>query len=359
MKKRPPHVSYYYDRHGVMRWRYRKPGMPQSQTRVLFGSDEWLAWYHAASTGQPIQIGASRTSPGTTNALIVAYYSSAEWKLLAPITQLNYRGILERFRAKHGDKPFAQLEGHHIRKMMDAMADTPAAANRLLRMLRIVSRFGVERNWRRDDPTLSVRPIRYKTEGFHTWTEEEIAQFEACWALGTRERLALDLLLYTGQRSGDVRLMGRQHINDGYIKVKQAKTKATLDIPIAPPLTASLAAYQTNHLIFLATQHDQPYTAKGFYNWFAGAIYKAGLPVGVSPHGLRKAAARRLAEAGCTAHEIMAITGHTSLKEVARYTEAADQKTRADTAMAKAGKTDQERKVANLNSELVKNGAIN
>jgi integrase len=77
--------------------------------------------------------------------------------------------------------------------------------------------------------------------------------------------------------------------------------------------------------VFLTTRAGRPFDPDNFGAWFKEQCRKAGLPERASFHGLRKAAARRLAEAGCSANVIAAVTGHKSLREVARYTMAADQ----------------------------------
>jgi integrase len=186
----------------------------------------------------------------------------------------------------------------------------------------------------RDDPTRDVKAIRIKSGGHHSWTDLEISQFERCHAIGSRARLALALLLYTGQRRGDVIRMGAQHVRGGTLYVKQEKTGAELAIPMHPDLAAVIAATPSGHLTFLTTTIGSPFAATTFTHWFRRECDKAGLPH-CSAHGLRKAAARRLAEAGCTAHEIGAITGHASLAELVRYTKAADQRRLAEAAMAK------------------------
>ena len=141
--------------------------------------------------------------------------------------------------------------------------------------------------------------------------------------------------LYTGQRRGDVILLGRQHIRDGIVHVRQQKTGIELAIPIHATLATIIAEAPADHLTLLTTQTGKPFSAAGFGNWFRDCCNGAGLSH-CSAHGLRKAAARRLAEAGCTMHEIAAITGHASLSEVQRYTKAADQKRLALSAMEKA-----------------------
>lgn len=195
-------------------------------------------------------------------------------------------------------------------------------------------RFAVERGLRKDDPTLHIRKVRSSSTGFHSWTEEEIAAFVAHHKPGTRAHLALSLLLYTAQRRSDVIRMGWQHVRGEGIAVTQQKTKTPLVIPIHQDLQAALAATERKNMTFLVTAYGKPFTAPGFTNWFRDCVREAKLPDGCSPHGLRKAASRRLAEAGCTAHQIMAITGHKSLKEVVVYTAAANQERLAKSAMA-------------------------
>jgi integrase len=154
--------------------------------------------------------------------------------------------------------------------------------------------------------------------------------------MGSKPRLALALLLYTGQRRSDVVKMGRQHIRAGVLTVKQEKTGATLAIPVHPHLQAVLDATASEHLTFLVTATGKPYGGNAFSEQFRNWCDAAGLPRRCKPHGLRKAACRRLAEAGCSGNEIMAISGHATLKELVRYTAAADQARLARNAMAKA-----------------------
>jgi integrase len=177
-----------------------------------------------------------------------------------------------------------------------------------------------------------------KTTGYKTWSDADIERFEAKHPIGTKARLAFALLLYTGQRRGDVVKMGPQHIYKGVLTIDQGKTEggeeSHLEIPVHPKLREAIDATPSGHLNFLMTSFGKPYIAAGFGNWFREHCDEAGCP-GLSAHGLRKAAARRLAEIGCSAHEIAAITGHATLAEVQRYTRAADRKRLAKSAMAK------------------------
>ena len=351
----PIGVTTFFDRHGKRRVRGRRNGLTYYFKSNL-GTEEWELEYQRWKAGDVPQreIGAQRTKPGSISALVAKFYRSAEWANLSDTTKNTYRGIIERFRTEHGDKPVAQLERRHVRDILAKKAETPAAANNLLRMIRRLMRFAIDEEWRRVDPTAGIRSIRTGSEGFHTWTEEEISAFEKQWPVGTRERLAFSLLLHTSQRRGDVIRMGRQHIRDGKLRVEQQKTGVSLTIPIHPELQNALDQYRSDHLPFLTTARGEPFTAAGFGNWFRKACDAAGLPKGCSAHGLRKAACRRLAEAGCSANTIASISGHSTLKEVSRYTKAADQELLAEAAIRAIAGPDGEQKMANLGEGLAK-----
>jgi integrase len=296
--------------------------------------------YQTALAGQPLprpMIGASRTKVGSIAALVVSYFSSPQFLSLAPATQQTYRLILEKFRAAYGDKPVALLTRQHINAMLGQRVATPAAANHWLRLVKALMAYAVEEGWRKDDPTRGIKRVKNRSDGFHTWTEAEIGTFETRHPIGSKARLALALLLYTAQRRSDVVRMGRQHIRDGV--VRQQKTGATLAIPLHPALAAIIEATPSDHLTFLTTSFGKPFTAPGFGNWFRERCNEAFLPKDCAAHGLRKAACRRLAEAGCSANVIASISGHTTLTEVARYTKAADQERMARDGMAAITRT--------------------
>lgn len=335
---RLPYVHEFIDRHGKPRRYFRRPGFRLVRLTGPPGSQEFMEAYQSAlESGVPIEIGVARSTPGTVSALIGAYLSSIAFKNLAPQTQRSRRGILERFRHEHGDKRVAMLQREHVQKMLNAKANTPSAARNFLNTLRVLMAFAVEAGIRVDDPTLGVKRPKIKTTGWRTWTEEDIAAFEAEHPVGTQARLAMALMLFTGQRRGDVVHMGRQHVRNDAIEVRQQKTGTLLTIPIHPELQAILDATPSKHLPFLTTAHGKPFTsAASFGNWFGQCCREAGLPKGTAAHGFRKAACRRLAEAGCSASEIMAISGHKSISEVQRYCSAADQARMARTAQAKA-----------------------
>jgi integrase len=263
-------------------------------------------------------------------------------------TQRMRRGILERFRAAYGDRPFALLPAEWIEALLDKKP--PHAARSWLATLRSLCKFAIKRPRRylRTDPTANIKLASIKGDGFHTWTEDEIAQFEAHHPIGTKPRLALALLLYTIQRRSDVIRMGRQHLSDclderlraqgvrNMLSVRQQKTGKPLVIPVHPELQVVIDATPSEHLTFLVTATGKPYGGNALSEQFRNWCDDAGLPQRCKPHGLRKAGLRRGAEAGWSANELAAWGGHASLREVERYTRAADQARLARNALAKA-----------------------
>jgi site-specific recombinase XerD len=332
-------VQAYRDVRGKPRHYYRRngrrvplPGLP--------GSAEFMAAYAAAHAGgAPAEIGASRTLPGSMSALVVAYYKSAEFKHeIGEDTRRNRRGYIEKFREQYGDGNVATLKTEHIRSIL-AKIEKPHVRKNWLKAIRSLMSHAVTIGMRQDDPTLAIKVKTPKTDGFKAWDEEAITAFRATHAVGTRARLALELLLNTGQRRGDVVRMGRQHLRMRgqklMITVRQNKGGKVLDLPVLPELRAVIDGTPAEHLTFLAAA-GKPFSVGGFSHWFRQVCNEAGLPA-LAAHGLRKATARRLAEAGCSEHEIAAITGHASLREIAIYTATARQTLLAQNAMDRLG----------------------
>lgn len=337
-----PYVQRFKDRHGRVRHYFRRPGFKRAALPGAPGSEDFMRAYQKALGGRA-EVGAERSPPGSISALIAAYYQSADFKRLRASTQAVYRNLLDRFREEDGKLPTRGLRADHIKKMLDARADTPGAAHNLLKALRAVFRFGVDRGIVSDNPAAAARFTRPRSAGFRAWTDADIEAFQARWPEGSRARLALTLLLYTGVRRSDVVRLGRQHLRGEALVFRPKKARADaaeLVIPLHPTLKAALAAVPMTNLTFLMTEYGKPMSEAGFTNWFADCAKKAGLPEGSTPHGLRKAAARRLAEAGCSTLEIAAITGHASLKEIERYTQSVRQAALATAAIARIANGD-------------------
>jgi integrase len=311
---------------------FRRRGMPRVALKGLPGSTEFMAAYAQALAATPTPVGAStRSKPGSISAAIAEYYSSHAFRSLKGGTPAKRRALLEGFRSEHGHRQLATVPREFLIALLDTMA--PFQARNWLTAFRHFAAWAVERKLLKANPTLGIKLKTPKSDGFATWTEDEIAAYEAKHPIGSKARLALALGLYTAQRRGDVVRIGRQHIRDGILTIRQAKTGATLAIPVHPELARIIAATTIGHLTLLTTRTGKSYEANGFNNQFRVWCDAAGLPMHCKFHGLRKAACTRLADAGCTPHEIAAISGHQTLQEVARYTRAADQVRLARAAM--------------------------
>jgi len=343
------------------RYYFRRPGCKSVALPGLPGSAEFIQAYQAAIAGEPpqVQLGAGRTLPGTINALVVSYLdcspdSTSPFKTLAAETQRTRRNILENFREAHGDKRVYRTETNgrramlllreHVQRIVNEKARTPFAQRNLLNTLRALFRWAVTEGRVPDDPTLGVTRQRIRTAGYRTWSENDIEQYKRRHPLGTMARLAIELLLTTAARRGDIVKFGPQHVEDGTITFEQHKEDGAEDapviIPLHPDFCVALAAMPLSNVVsltptFLTTSFGKPFSVAGFGNWFRDRCNEANLPNGIIAHGLRKATARRLADLGCTAHQIAAVTGHVTLAEVQRYTKAADRKRLAREAMKK------------------------
>jgi integrase len=329
------YIKCYVDRHGRARHYLRKPGCKPVALPGLPGSDEFMAAYGEALAATPrIEVAATRTRAGSISAMIVGYLGSAAFHKLAPPSQQQYRRIFEGLRRDYGDLGIVTLARKHVVRILDSKSEHPGAARDLLRCLRLLVRYAIGVGVRQDDPTIGVRVAMPNSDGFRTWSEEDIAAFEATYPIGSKPRLALALLLGTAARCADVVRLGRGNIRGGTIHLTQQKTGTALTIPVTAELAEAInAAAPSEHMVFLTNELGRPFTARGFSKWFVKRCEQIGLER--SAHGLRKAACRRLAEAGCSANEIAAISGHASLREVERYTRAADQAKLARNAVAR------------------------
>jgi integrase len=260
MKRPPKYVHGFIDRHGKPRFYFRRAGFKKVSLPGLPWSSQFMEAYEQAVAGQPApaEVGAKRTRPGSMRALAVSYFHSVDYRLMKLRTQRVYRGLIERFcdqadkdGNKFGDKRAALIGREHVMRLIATKADKPEAANQFRKVLRAMMKHAVEIGLRADDPTRDVRAIRVKSEGFHSWSDAEIAQFEDRHPVGSRARLAFALLLYTGQRRSDVVRMGCQHVRNGVLTVRQEKTGAKLSIPVHPTLQAILDDTATDNMTFL------------------------------------------------------------------------------------------------------------
>src|SRR5215468_9431902 len=245
--KLPKYVQAWVDAEGRPHCYFRRRGFPRVPLKGFPWSPSFMAEYEKAMSGPRTAIGAGRVKPGSVAAVVAEYLDSQTFFTSKSAgTQRMRRGILERFRAAYGDRPFALLPAEWIEALLDSKP--PHAARSWLVTLRSLCQFALKRGWLRADPTRDIRQRPIKGDGFHTWTEDEISQFVRFHPVGTKPRLALALLLYTMQRRSDVIRMGRQHLSDclderlraqgvrNMLSVRQQKTGKPLVIPVRPDL---------------------------------------------------------------------------------------------------------------------------
>jgi integrase len=331
-----PYLYRDKDRQGAARWRLRAPGRKTVTIDGVYGSPEFAANYRTALEGVAVGTVAKAIGKhGTFDALGRSYLRSSAFAGLAAETQRSRRRLVESFIGKYGKLSVAGLRRDHVKLIMEAYADRPGVARNVLSMLRVLLALAIEDGIRNDDPTANIKRPKLSAEGWHAWTEEQICAFEAKHPVGSEARLAFALALYTGQRAADLIKMGRQHVRDGTISVAQQKTGTRLWVPIHSELRAILDSAPAEHLTFIISEKGKPYAKATSLSHAMNRWAKDAGITGCPLHGLRKACCRRLAEAGCTVPEIMAISGHKSLSEVERYTKTADQKLMAERAITR------------------------
>jgi integrase len=259
----------------------------------------------------------------------VSYYQSSAFKEgLAKSSQKMRRAILERFRSDHGDKRIGTLPKKALQNILNKK--TPAAAANWRKALRGFIDHCLALEMLTVDPLVGLKLVSIKSNGHHPWEPEECRLFEKRHAIGTRARLAYELLLQVGQSRCDVVRMGRQHVRKGKIALRRQKTGVPFEVPVMEALQNAIDAMPTgNHLTFLVTAQEKSFSAAGFGNWFREVCNEAGLPKRCTSHGLRKAAATYFADRGATTTQLMAWFGWKTASEAERYTRGADRKRNA------------------------------
>ncbi len=306
--KMPKFTHGYIDQHGRHRFYLRRAGHKKIPLPGLPWSPEFMAAREAALKGEwsKPEIGAKRTVAGTVNAAIVSYYQTSAFNDgLANSSRTMRRAILERFREEHGDKRMALMHKKALQAILSKKS--PAAAANCRKALRGLIDHAMSLDMLTVDPLAGIKLVPIKSDGHHPWEADECAQFEAHHPIGTRARLAYELLLQVGHSRCDIVRMGRQHVRNGTLSLRRQKTKVQFDVTVMPMLQAAIDAMPpSDHLTFLVTAQGKPFTAAGFGNWFRDVCNEAGLPKRCTSHGLRKASATRAADRGATTTQLMA-----------------------------------------------------
>jgi len=334
----PPHLYRERNRHGTVVFYVRRGKGPRIRVKGEFGSAQFAANYRDAILGQEPQSGPVADS-GTLGWLIARYEDSSAWERLSAATKRERAYTYKAIVGRAGDAVLAEITPKTIQQGVEDRVKTPFAANNFLKAVRSLFQWAKNAQHIAIDPTQGVKGFPSKTKGIHCWTEEEITRFEDFWPVGSRERLALAILLYTGLRRGDAAVLGRQHIRGGVITLRTEKLSMQVTIPILPELAKIINASPTGDLAFIATKGGRPMTKAGFGIWFREACKVAGVPG--SAHGLRKAGATRAVHNGATVAQLNAIYGWTGDAMASLYTQTMDRARLARGAMDKLRKNNE------------------
>lgn len=333
-KPRPPYLLKETAR-GKTFWYVRKRPAPRVRLRGAYGSPEFMAAYHAAISG--VAATAPR-KPGkdTFKWLWELYHASPAWRKLGMATHKQRENIIRPVLAKVGDKPVAMITRKFIVASRDSRADTPSMARHYVETMRGLFKWALDAEHVDADPTRDVAAPKLKTDGFHTWTAPEMAAFEKRWPIGTRQRLAYDIMLYTGFRRGDAARVGPLHVVDGVISLRTSKTGEAVTVRILPPLALSIASTKCGAQSFIIHERTgKPMSKEGFGNWFGDACREAKVPG--SAHGLRKALAVKVSEAGATNAEMDALFAWQGGGMAELYSRKASRTRLAESALARLG----------------------
>jgi integrase len=345
-----PHVDHQVDRHGHARWWYRRGKGARLAVLPMPGTPHFLAAWKAADeaaerglAAMPVVLGAGRTRPGSFSAALVAYYASTAWTIgLAEGSREWRRRILEKLRADFGTEPLSQLQRKHIQALMRKLK--PNAQKNLSTTLKHFFKFALSIDLIDADPMVGVaRDKAERSDGHIAWTEDDLAKFRAHWPLGTRQRLAVEIMVNLGLRRSDACRIGPHDVRGGrLVDFEPKKTSRTtgkkLTIPVRPELAEAIAAMNlVSTRTYLVTDkgRGEPFkTEQSFGSWMRKTYDAAGLP-DCANHGLRKLAAIRLALAGCSAPQLCNVFGWSTLEQAQVYIDQAEQILMADQAMAR------------------------
>lgn len=333
-RTRPLYLQRHVTRHGRVAWYVRVGRGKLVRIHGEYGTEDFNEQYRAALAGKPLV----RTAPGagTLQWLYERYQETTAWSDLSEATRRQRQNILKGVMDKSGNENCSAISQEDIEAGKDDRRNTPAQARNFLDAMRGLFRWAKKAKHVTVDPTDGVNnPLRaYDGPGFHAWSLDDLAAYYAKWPVGTRQRVWIDVLLYTGLRRGDAVVVGRQHIKDGLITLKTEKTGTEVYIPVRPQLAATLQAGPTADLAFICGAAGKPLTKETFGNLFKAACIDAGLE-DRSAHGVRKLSATIVADNEGTEAELEALYGWHGGQMASRYTRSANRKRLAQTAARK------------------------
>jgi integrase len=275
------------------------------------GSPQFIASFTAAH--------ASRRQPDASKflALIAGYKQSKDFERLEPRTKHDYLRHLARIEAHFGDMPLAALEDPRVTRDLlewrDQLAISPRQADYAWQVLMRVLSWARGRGMTLYRSPERIARLYHADRSDRVWLEENLAAFLA--KASEPLQRALVLALETGQRQGDLLALAWSAYDGIWIRLRQQKTGARVNIPVTKRLRAVLDNAPRLAITILTDRRGRPWRPSTFRDQWRAASRKAGID-GLTFHDLRGTAVTRLAEAGCTHPEIAAITGH-SLRNVA------------------------------------------
>jgi integrase len=333
-KARLPLLLTERTRHGQTVYYVRRGDGPRTRILGAYGSPDFMAAYRDALAGASAKTDSRRPHSGSLAWLIEKYRESNAWKDLSRATRRQRENIFRQIITASGSAPFMDVDRDAVEDGRDRRADTPFQARHYLDALRGLFRWALDKKHVTIDPTASVENLKRKGgPGFLAWTEDDVTAYHKRWPVGTKERVWLDVLLYTGLRRGDACTIGRQHVRDGIATIKTEKTGMEVSLPLLPDLQRTIAAGPTSDLAFICGERRQPLKKEAFGNMFREACRAAG--VEKSAHGVRKIAATRLADSGASEAQLDAIFGWAGGDMAQLYTRTANRRRLAREAMEK------------------------
>jgi enterobacteria phage integrase len=325
-KRLPPHV----DRNLIKGHTYLSFRIGQGP-RIRLPDDpnsrEFKAAYAAALAGETIDTRPTlkKDAPGTIGALITSYKKIGDYSSLRETSKKGYNTRLETIRVEHGHRTVAGMTAELIRaRILAPLADRPGAQLDTLKKLRILIQHAIDLKWLKSDPAAGIK--RPKTKEIRPWTDGEKAAFVKRWPIGTKQRTAYELMNHVGTARSDVHAITWTQVDSDGVSYTRSKTNVAVDSEMPDELRAALDATPRTHVTIINTIYGRPFTVDGFSGFMRDAMTAAGLPLDCKPHGLRKSLGSDMADAGATAHDIMAKLGHTTLQQAENYTRAANRK---------------------------------
>src|SRR5262245_8531517 len=268
------------DRYGNVRTYVRQPGKRKIRIRHDIGTPQFWEAYKAALAGEvsaPARpLPPAKSKPGSLRALVEDYRRSPEFKCLADRTRFVRTSLLEsvctstiKTGTPRGDLPYVDMSTRHVREIRDDYAGNGSeAANARIKALRRLFDWAIEARRAEHNPAVEVRYLPPENpDGFHTWTPEEVRQYQRRHPTGTKARLALDLMLFAGLRRSDAVVVGRPNLRAGWLNFTEQKGRNRKpkhrSIPVLPELQRSIDATPSGNLTFLVTMFKRPFTSNG------------------------------------------------------------------------------------------------